>query len=84
MPCMTCREIITFLADYLEGALSESKRTRFEAHLAECLDCRCYLAAYEEIIRLGRDAHAAEAPAPPPEELVRAIVAACADRRRSS
>jgi anti-sigma factor RsiW len=76
---MTCRELIDFLLDYLEGTLAEVERARFDAHLAECPDCVAYLESYAATIRLGRAACAEPEAGPPPEvpeELVRAILAA--------
>ena len=73
----SCREVLDFLADYLEGALAVDVRAAFEHHLERCVDCRRYLDGYAETIRLGRDAHGADAPAPDdvPDELVAAILA---------
>ncbi|HEX9891675.1 MAG TPA: zf-HC2 domain-containing protein [Actinomycetota bacterium] len=40
---MTCRELVHVVTDYLEGALPQADRARFEAHLAGCRGCRAYL-----------------------------------------
>ena len=79
---MTCRELVEFLMDYLDGVLPEPERSCFEEHLGECPDCVAYLASYQEAIRLGKDACEAgddAIPAEVPEDLVRAVLAA---RRR--
>ena len=75
---MTCKELVEFLMDYLDGLLAESQRRRFEEHLGECPDCVAYLATYREAVRLGKEACAAGdcIPTDVPEELVRAILAA--------
>jgi anti-sigma factor RsiW len=76
---MTCREFIEFLRAYLSGELSESERSVFEAHLAECPDCVAYLESYGATLTLGKAAYAATddpVPADVPEELVQAILAA--------
>jgi anti-sigma factor RsiW len=79
---LTCRELIEFLADYVEGELSADERARFDAHLAVCPHCVDYLHGYRESIRLGRAAFAdaTDVPDEVPEELVDAILAA---RKRS-
>ena len=41
---MTCRQVVELMTDYLEGALSETDRARFEEHIAGCDGCRAYLA----------------------------------------
>jgi anti-sigma factor RsiW len=79
---MTCRVLVEFLMDYLDGRMPESERLRFEEHLGECPDCVAYLATYREAVRLGKEACAAgedAIPAEVPEDLVRAVLAA---RRR--
>lgn len=79
---MTCKELVEFLMDYLDGQLSESERDCFQEHLGKCPDCVAYLATYQQAIQLGKDTWAADddsIPADIPEELVRAILAA---RRR--
>ncbi len=45
---ITCREVVELVTDYLEGALSEADRARFDGHLAICEPC----VAYVEQIRL--------------------------------
>jgi anti-sigma factor RsiW len=79
---MTCRELVDFLMDYVDGLLSEPERLCFEEHLGECPDCVAYLASYREAVRLGKEACASgedAIPAEVPEDLVRAVLAA---RRR--
>jgi anti-sigma factor RsiW len=79
---LTCRELIEFLGDYVEGELAPQQRAVFDAHLAICPDCVSYLDGYRESRRLGREAFEADAEVPEeiPAELVDAILAA---RRRS-
>jgi predicted anti-sigma-YlaC factor YlaD len=40
---MACQELVEAVTDYLEGALGELDRRRFEEHLGECDGCRAYL-----------------------------------------
>jgi anti-sigma factor RsiW len=49
---LTCRELVELVTDYLEGALPESERARFEAHIAGCDHCTAYLAQMRETIRV--------------------------------
>jgi anti-sigma factor RsiW len=70
---LVCREFVELVTDYLEGALPEDERIRFEAHLAECDGCTGYL---EDMRRLIGSLN--EAPEPPPdaetrEALIRAF-----------
>ena len=69
---ITCRELISFLIEYLEGSLSRSEHDRFETHLKVCASCRAYLHTYETTIRLERAAAAEDCD--PPEALVRAVM----------
>ena len=76
---MTCRELIDFLMQYLDGELSEEQRREFDRHLAVCKPCVDYLANYRQAVALGRAALApTEAPIPAtvPEDLVKAVLAA--------
>ena len=45
---ITCRELVELVTDYLEGALAQADRARFEEHLEICEPC----VAYVEQIRL--------------------------------
>ena len=40
---IVCRQAVELVTDYLEGALRERDRARFEAHLARCPHCTTYL-----------------------------------------
>ncbi len=40
---IVCRQAVELVTDYLEGALSEPDRARFELHLAACPHCTRYL-----------------------------------------
>lgn len=75
---VTCQELITFLADYVDGALPVDRRAEFERHLAVCQSCQAYLASYRDTIRLARGGAAAPElrVEDVPEELVSAILAA--------
>jgi anti-sigma factor RsiW len=76
-PLLSCRELIDFLAAYLEGELEEPVRADFERHLSRCPSCVDYLASYRETVRLGKQACQPEADLPTdvPPELVDAILA---------
>ena len=63
---LVCREFVELVTDYLDGALPEGERVRFEAHLAECDGCTGYL---EDMRRLVGTLHAA--PEPPPDPATR-------------
>ena len=80
LPLMiTCRQLEEFILDYLEGDLPKRQRTVFELHLMLCPECRSYLAAYRETMRLARRASANEPPPladKMPEDLITAIRAA--------
>ncbi|HSP17490.1 MAG TPA: zf-HC2 domain-containing protein [Thermoanaerobaculia bacterium] len=76
-PYITCRELIDFIVDYYEGALTGIQSEDFQRHLAVCPSCRAYLSMYEKTIRAEkaclRDDEAAAEDAP--EELIQAILA---------
>ncbi len=50
---ISCREVLDFLAAYLDGELVPGVRTDFERHLARCPACVGYLESYRETIRPG-------------------------------
>ena len=75
---LSCRELIEFLAAYLDDELAPEERTAFEIHLSVCPYCVDYLATYRATIHLGKRALAEEAEIleEVPAELVDAILAA--------
>jgi anti-sigma factor RsiW len=76
---VTCRELTSFIHDYLAGELPPESVRRFEHHLTLCGNCRRYLGQYRDTIAAGRAAFTdpdAPVPAEVPDDLVRAILAA--------
>jgi predicted anti-sigma-YlaC factor YlaD len=56
---LTCQELVELVTDYLEDALPEAARARFEQHLDACQGCRNYLDQMRHTLRLtGRLAEA--------------------------
>jgi predicted anti-sigma-YlaC factor YlaD len=49
---LTCQELVEIVNDYLEGALPEADRERFDAHLEVCEGCRRYLDQMRTTIRV--------------------------------
>ncbi len=75
-PYITCRELIDFIADYLDGALTQIQANDFTRHLDICPSCRAYLATYQVTIRAGKEAlrYDDSANEDAPEDLIRAIL----------
>jgi anti-sigma factor RsiW len=48
---MNCRALVRLVTDYLEGALPEADRLRFERHLAQCDGCTAYMDQIRDTIR---------------------------------
>lgn len=74
---MTCREVIEFLSEYLNGELPPDVVTAFEEHLSICPDCVAYIDSYQKTIDLAKDAILnPETPVPDevPEDLIKAIL----------
>lgn len=55
-PYLSCAEIISFLAGYLDHELPPQTEAEFERHLAACVSCVAYLASYRETILAARAA----------------------------
>jgi anti-sigma factor RsiW len=51
---ITCRELIDFIAEYLDGSLPSVSRAEFERHLAVCESCVAYLDGYRKAMALGK------------------------------
>ena len=49
---LTCQELVEIVSDYLEGALPEAERERFDAHLETCEGCRRYLDQMRTTVRV--------------------------------
>lgn len=77
---MTCREMIDFLADYLDGELPADTRRSFDEHLGCCPQCRRYLAQYRTAVDLAKLSACDDAAPPLPDDLVKAIVNAAAKK----
>jgi len=61
---LACREVVEIVTDYLEGALDERDRERFERHLGGCDGCTAYVEQMRLTLRLaGRLEPEAIAPA---------------------
>ena len=75
---MGCQEFTELVTDYLEGALPEVPRLRFEYHLAICEHCPSYFRQIQETVRLARVL--GEEPVPP-ETRARLLEAFRARRR---
>ena len=66
---LVCREFVELVTDYLDGALPEQERRRFEAHLAECDGCEGYLEDTRALIETLR-----ATPQPPADAATRAAL----------
>ena len=49
---LTCQDLVEIVSDYLEGALPDADRERFDAHLETCEGCRRYLDQMRTTIRV--------------------------------
>jgi anti-sigma factor RsiW len=49
---LSCRELVELVTDYLEGALPEGGRARFEDHISRCDGCEVYLSQMRQTIEL--------------------------------
>lgn len=75
---MTCKELVEFLNDYLEGQLPDDVKQVFEGHMTDCPCCKHYIETYQDAIRMGKDACRSQEEKPPrmPDDLVAAILLA--------
>lgn len=48
---LTCRELVEIITDYVEGAMPQDERRRFDEHLAVCPGCRNYVEQMRSTIR---------------------------------
>ena len=62
-PSLSCEQANAFIADYLEGRLDPSLRTRFEAHLHMCPSCQPFLEQYKKTVDLVHEDGQIDVPA---------------------
>jgi anti-sigma factor RsiW len=54
-PPMDCKELVELVSAYLEGALDDAARARFEDHLQACDGCENYLQQFRmTVATLGK------------------------------
>lgn len=72
-----CRDLLEFIADYLDGDLPDESRRDFERHLELCESCVAYMNSYRTTIVMARRSMAWDDPSLPelPAELVDAVIA---------
>ena len=73
LPEMPCRELVEVITDYLEDALPDDDRVRFEAHLADCDACRDYVEQFAQTIALSGRVEAEQLPPGLRDELLGAF-----------
>jgi anti-sigma factor RsiW len=55
---LPCRELVELVTDYLDGALSDAERTRFETHVAACQACDRYVEQIRTTVALTLETRA--------------------------
>ncbi|GEM_PF-1054611 len=84
---ITCRELIGFIAEYLDESLAPDARREFDKHLEICSACVSYLESYRHTIVLGKAAFNRPSDLVPPSilsDLVQAILAARLQQAKSN
>lgn len=57
---ISCKQLVDFCFDYLEGTLPEAEHQRFQRHLSLCGRCVSFFETYQRTPALSRDALATE------------------------
>ena len=70
---LSCQELVELVTDYLEGALDEPTRLRFEQHLAGCEGCTEYVERMRETVRLVGRLEKTDLPGPARAKLMAAF-----------
>ena len=60
---MDCAQVAELVTDYLEGALPAEERSRFEDHVAACLECGRHLDQLRSMIHVMGHLRAGDIPA---------------------
>lgn len=71
---ITCRQLIDFIADYVDGELDDAARVVFEHHLTICRSCRAYLETYRRTMSIVATMARDEPCTDLPEDLIRTIL----------
>jgi len=50
---LSCREFVELVTDFLEGALPEEERLRFEDHISRCDGCKAYLEQIRQMVAVS-------------------------------
>lgn len=72
---ISCRQLIEFCLDYVEGALPQSEQVDFRRHLSLCPDCVTFFETYQKTPELLREVLATRIP-PSVRESVRSFLRA--------
>ena len=51
LDAMDCNELVELVTAYLDDALDQETRARFESHLSDCDGCENYLQQFRETLR---------------------------------
>jgi anti-sigma factor RsiW len=70
---LTCQELVELVTDYLEGALPEPERARFDAHIGGCEHCTAYIEQMRATITLTGRLRPEELPPKTVDELLEAF-----------
>jgi len=49
---LSCQELVELVTDYLEGAMPDELRLRFERHIERCTGCGAYVEEMRQTIRV--------------------------------
>jgi hypothetical protein len=60
---ISCKELVTFMIDYLDGALDFKASQEFDLHSVGCLDCHAFLNTYKKTVSLLNSLPCEEIPA---------------------
>jgi anti-sigma factor RsiW len=50
---LSCQEFVELVTDYLEGALPEEERLRFEEHISRCDGCSAYIEQIRQTVAVA-------------------------------
>ena len=65
-----CRDIVTLLADYLDGSLDPATARRLQAHLEGCAPCVAFVNTYKGTVKAARQLKETDIPSELKDRLV--------------